>query len=99
MKVKIKQAALSFTMLVVLVLAFSTPRAAGWGRGHFYVIGTGPAGPHMATVQALETIKQMDVIIASEKHAKLFSGYIGDKPGLSCRQAPPFCGIGRWKIV
>jgi len=48
-------------------------QAFAWGRGHFYVIGTGPAGPEMATLQALETIKKMDYIIASARKAKLFA--------------------------
>jgi precorrin-4 methylase len=33
----------------------------------------------MATLQALNTIKRMDVIISSDKHAKLFAEYIGNK--------------------
>ena len=57
-------------------------QALSWGRGHFYVIGTGPAGPKTATLQALETIKRMDVIVCDEQHGKLFSDYIGEKPGL-----------------
>jgi len=55
-------------------------QAIAWGRGHFYVIGTGPAGPRMATVQALDTIKRMDAIVASDQHVKLFADYICNKP-------------------
>jgi precorrin-4 methylase len=51
-------------------------------RGRLYVIGTGPAGPQMATLQALETMKKMDVILAPKRHAVLFARYIGDKPNL-----------------
>lgn len=51
-------------------------------RGKFYIIGTGPAGPQMATLQALNTIKEMDVILASDKDTKLFAEYIGGKPVL-----------------
>lgn len=51
-------------------------------RGKFYVIGTGPAGPQMATLQALNTIKQADVILAPDGDAKLFAEYIGEKPVL-----------------
>ena len=47
---------------------------------HLFIIGTGPAGPQMATLQALETIKNMDVIIASKEHAELFAEYAGSKP-------------------
>jgi len=57
--------------------------AASWGgRGHLYVIGTGPAGPPMATLQALETLKRMDVIVAQKKHAALFPEYVDQKPVL-----------------
>ncbi len=51
-------------------------------RGKFYIIGTGPAGPKMATLQALNTIKKMDVILASYQDTKLFEDYIGEKPVL-----------------
>lgn len=50
------------------------------GCGKFYVVGTGPAGPQMATLQALNTIKRMDAIVAAEKHVKLFAEYIEEKP-------------------
>ncbi len=52
------------------------------GQGHFYLIGTGPAGPQLATLQALETLKQMAAIVAEDQHVRLFSEYIGDKPVL-----------------
>jgi len=51
-------------------------------RGQFYVIGKGPAGPQMATLQALNTIKRMDVIIAPDGDVKLFEDYIDKKPVL-----------------
>ena len=64
---------------VVFTVGLWSSQAAAWGRGHFYVIGTGPAGPQTATLQALNTIKRMDVILASDKHVKLFQEYIGNK--------------------
>lgn len=67
--------------------------AWGWGRGHFYVIGTGPAGPRTATLQALDTIKQMDVILAPPAQAKLFADYIQDTPVLM----DPWTGIWDYK--
>ncbi|MBD3414896.1 MAG: hypothetical protein GF421_10755 [Candidatus Aminicenantes bacterium] len=48
-------------------------------RGQLFVIGTGPAGPLMSTVQALETMKKMDFIAASNEHAELFKDYIKNK--------------------
>lgn len=64
----------------IAVLLFFAGDLYAWGWGAFYVIGTGPAGPRTATLQALETIRKMDVIIAPEKHVRLFSEYIGDTP-------------------
>ena len=78
MKQKI-QIFLVIAVMVALAMCLSPSQVAAWGRGHFYVIGTGPAGPQMATLQALNTIKRMDVIISSDKHAKLFAEYIGNK--------------------
>ncbi len=74
----IKQKIFSYTILVIFLACFSPAQA--WARGHFFIIGTGPAGPELATLQALKTIKRMDAIIADKRHIKLFSQYIGDKP-------------------
>jgi len=78
MKQKI-QIFLVIAVMVTLAMCLSSSQVAAWGRGHFYVIGTGPSGPQMATLQALNTIKRMDVIISSDKHTKLFAEYIGNK--------------------
>ena len=70
----------AFLAVAVLAGFFPSQAVAAWGRGHFYVIGIGPSDPQMATLQALNTIRQMDAIIAPEDHVKLFGEYIGDKP-------------------
>ena len=62
------------------LIAYFSFVAQLWARGHFFIIGTGPAGPELATLQALKTIKQMDFIIADKRHIKLFAEYIGNKP-------------------
>ncbi|MCA1906064.1 MAG: hypothetical protein LDL11_05685 [Desulfarculus sp.] len=49
-------------------------------HGVLHIIGCGPGGPRTATLQALETIRRMDVILAPARQAKLFADYIGDKP-------------------
>jgi len=72
---------------------FFPSQAVAWGRGHFYVIGIGPSDPQMATLQALNTIKQMDAIIAPEQHVKLFTEYIGNKPVLF----DPWTGLWDYK--
>jgi precorrin-4 methylase len=79
---KIKQLYLVVVFVAVAVVCAWPSQASAWGRGHFYIIGTGPAGPQTATLQALNTIKQMDIIVAPEQHIKLFAEYIGDKPVL-----------------
>ncbi|WDP91968.1 MAG: tetrapyrrole methylase [Desulfobacter sp.] len=57
-------------------------KSARGKKGRLYIIGTGPAGPKTATIQALKTIKKMDAVIAPKKHAMLFSKYIGTTPRL-----------------
>lgn len=72
-------------MLILLATAvwlFPCPAHAWGGRGHLYVIGTGPAGPQTATLQALDTLKHMDAIVAPQKHVDLFADYVEDKPVL-----------------
>jgi precorrin-4 methylase len=74
---------LVLAVVAVTVWGILPSQATAWGRGHFYVIGIGPSGPRMATQQALETIKQMDVILTTKAaftQIKLFADYIGDKP-------------------
>ncbi|MCF8033214.1 MAG: hypothetical protein K9K66_11665 [Desulfarculaceae bacterium] len=46
-------------------------------HGFFHLIGCGPGGPRTATLQALETIEAMDVILAPARQARLFKDYIG----------------------
>ncbi|KIX13116.1 SAM-dependent methyltransferase [Dethiosulfatarculus sandiegensis] len=71
-------------LILILTVAFLglglTPGSAEAAKGKFYVIGTGPAGPKTATLQALETIEKMDAIVAPARHAKLFAKYIGKTP-------------------
>lgn len=68
--------------VIIFTIGFWSFQAAAYGRGHFYAIGTGPAGPRTATLQALDTIKKMDLIVASDRHVKLFAEYVGNKPVL-----------------
>ncbi|MGD2245773.1 MAG: SAM-dependent methyltransferase [Candidatus Aminicenantes bacterium] len=71
--------------LVFFILLYVNVQHSGVGkknRGTFYVIGTGPAGPQLATLQALETIKQMDMLAAPSELLELFDDYTGNKPVL-----------------
>ncbi len=74
-----------FTIACLVLAAgwvLPSPVAAWGGRGHLYVIGTGPAGPQTATLQALDTLRSMDIIVAPQKHVNLFAEYVGQKPVL-----------------
>jgi precorrin-4 methylase len=77
-----KQKAIILAVLICSGAWIWSPHIMADERGSFYVIGTGPAGPEMATLQALNTIKQVDVIVASNEHVRLFEDYVGDKPVL-----------------
>ncbi len=72
-----------FVLVWLLAAAWVLPSVAGaWGRGHLYVIGMGPAGPNTATLQALNTLKRMDFIVAPQQQVKLFADYVEGKPVL-----------------
>ena len=49
-------------------------------HGFFYLIGCGPGGPRTATLQALETIQAMDVILAPARQARLFKPITSEPP-------------------
>jgi len=75
--------AVGATITLSLWGAWEAKAAGAAGRGHFYVIGMGPSGPKMATMQALETIKRMDVFLApKDTQVKLFAQHMGNKPVL-----------------
>jgi len=52
-------------VLMLFYAPFFVQDFGAWSRGHFYVIGVGPAGPRNATLQALNAIMKMDCIIAT----------------------------------
>jgi precorrin-4 methylase len=66
--------------LLFSFLKISEGRVHTKDRGKFYVIGTGPAGPQLATLQALETLKKMDALAAPNDLLEIFKDYIGKKP-------------------
>ncbi len=53
--------------------------AAPQEPGTFSVIGTGPAGPELATLKAIETMKKADLVLTHPELAKKFSAYLKDK--------------------
>ena len=56
---QIRQLLFLMVFAVAAVGGLCPSHAVAWGRGHFYVIGTGPAGPQTATLQALDTINRI----------------------------------------
>jgi precorrin-4 methylase len=69
---------------VCLCLFFLTAGGPIWGDGQqktgkFYVIGMGPAGPDLATLRALETLKEVDIVLCSEDMPKRFESYLKGK--------------------
>lgn len=48
-------------------------------KGKLYFVGVGPAGPEFATLQAIEVIKQADVIFAPAFIQNAFKEYLKDK--------------------
>ena len=47
--------------------------------GKFFLVGLGPAGPEHATLKALETIKQADLILTYPELAEPFQAYLAGK--------------------
>ncbi len=101
MKRRVRPLIILCAALVMGTAGAVTPSgAAAWGRGHFYVIGTGPAGPATATLEALETMQKMDAFMAPPDHVKLFSEYVAGRPVLF----DPWTGIwdyegkSMWKL-
>jgi len=51
--------------------------------GIFYVVGTGPAGPELATLRALEVMKGADFILCEDEMKQRFPDQLKDKPILA----------------
>jgi uroporphyrin-III C-methyltransferase len=47
--------------------------------GKFYVVSTGPAGPELATLKAIETMKQADLVLSDPGTAQRFKAYLQGK--------------------
>jgi uroporphyrin-III C-methyltransferase len=47
--------------------------------GKFYVVSTGPAGPELATLKAIATMKKADLVLCTPRTAKSFQAYLQGK--------------------
>jgi len=87
---------INFTVFLGLfLLAVGAPPAlpGPLTPGIFYVVGTGPAGPELATVRASEVMKGADFILCEEEMKKRFPEQLKDKPIL----ADPWKGMFSYK--
>ncbi|MBN1931872.1 MAG: hypothetical protein JW786_09725 [Desulfobacterales bacterium] len=67
---------LCISILCMAITAFAHGNKV---TGKFYLIGTGPAGPELATTRALECIKEAEIIFCSDDIAKKFSTQLKGK--------------------
>lgn len=81
-----KKTGLNWISFIVLIFALITTiftPISSFGapvqKGKLYFVGVGPAGPELATIQAIEVIKQVDVIFAPNYIQKAFNEYLKDK--------------------
>jgi len=70
-------------LILAMGLTFMFSIAPGAGapshHGMFYVVGTGPAGPELATLKAVETMKNADLVLCEPGAAKRFQAYLKGK--------------------
>jgi len=70
-------------LLLVIALTFASGPAPGAAAaappGMFYVVSTGPAGPELATLKAIDTMKNADLVLCSPQTAKTFQAYLQGK--------------------
>ena len=75
----------SITAFVVAFVALTTLTAPGSSigytleKGKLYFVGVGPAGPQLATLQAIDVIRKADVVFAPNFIRQAFSQYLKDK--------------------
>ena len=81
MRAHILKTSLIFALIWVL-LAFAMPNnlfSISVEKGKLYFVGVGPAGPEMATLQAIEVIKKADVIFSPHYIQEPFKEYLHGK--------------------
>jgi len=66
-------------ILVSLTWVAISSSAMTMEKGKLYFVGVGPAGPELATLQAIDVIKQADVIFAPNYIQKPFNEYLKGK--------------------
>jgi precorrin-4 methylase len=74
---------LAFLGLFMLAVGVTPALPKALTAGTFYVVGTGPAGPELATVRALEVIQGADFILCSDQMKQRFQAHLQGKPILA----------------
>lgn len=64
---------------LIFVFGMAPDAGAQPQQGRFYVISTGPAGPELATLKAIETMKNADLVLCEPGTAKRFQAYLQGK--------------------
>lgn len=66
-------------MTFLIIIAFTSICNAGLEKGKLYFVGVGPAGPELCTLQAINVIKEADIIYSPNYIKKMFSEYLVGK--------------------
>ena len=81
MRVNILNRSFALGLILVLIAAIMPNYSSSMTvqKGKLYFVGVGPAGPEMATLQAIEVIKQADVVFAPKYIQEPFQEYLKGK--------------------
>jgi len=82
MKIEISNRSFGLGLILVLIIFILIPNYSSSmtvEKGKLYFVGVGPSGPDFATLQAIDVIKQADVIFAPTFIQKAFNEYLKDK--------------------
>lgn len=67
-----------FFTLIFVIIPF-TPTYGQLQKGKIYVVGVGPAGPELCTLQAIKIIQKADIIYTPNYIRNLFASYLSGK--------------------
>ena len=81
MRSNILNKSFAYGIILVLIAAIMPNYSSSMTvqKGKLYFVGVGPAGPEMATLQAIEVIKQADVVFAPKYIQEPFQEYLKGK--------------------
>jgi uroporphyrin-III C-methyltransferase len=71
--------ALMLAAFLIMMTALPGGASARPHPGKFYVVSTGPAGPELATLKAIDTMKRADLVLCTARTAKSFQAYLQGK--------------------